>query len=448
MTEYTFSERDEFHRKPIAEKIISLLQSEIDISPLVIDGSWGTGKSEFCQKLMNLMAESDSHELIYIDAFKADHANEPLMTVLAEVIKVLPTEEAQTELIKKAVPAIRYGLKTIAKAGVSHLLRQDATEVVDEFDKEIQQTADKVIDASVESLLKDHIESEQSLKNLQDALASIAAQKPIVLFIDELDRCKPSFAVDMLEIIKHTFDVDGVSFVLITNTQQLKASINHCYGESVDEQKYLDKFIKLSITLPHTVKSQYQRETIASIQHYKNLVNRSPILKDLNLSGDGIIRIIEFITIENQLSLREIETIVRHIEIYKTLTASECHLNTNRISGYKLLALFTIAVYCINPTLASDIVHRKVDAKDIGNFLGISSLPTETNSNHHYEALIICYLLGRNSRFNRKLFKPSDESEKFWIQLSQSYFNMQFFHEDNDNYLDTCENIIKTLSMS
>ncbi|MBS9778043.1 MAG: hypothetical protein KGV50_04690 [Gammaproteobacteria bacterium] len=47
----TFENRDEFQRKPIAEKIIQLLKSEIDISPLMIDGNWGIGKTEFCCKL-------------------------------------------------------------------------------------------------------------------------------------------------------------------------------------------------------------------------------------------------------------------------------------------------------------------------------------------------------------------------------------------------------------
>jgi len=249
ITELTFNERDEFSRKQIAEKAIALLTAEIDISPMVIDGGWGTGKTEFCHKLINLMKESDTHHVIYIDAFKADHANEPLMAILAEVIKVLPSNEAKQGFIKKALPAVRFGLKTAAKAGVSHLLRQDAADVANDFDKEIQKTADKAIDATVESLLKDHVKAEQNLKALQEALRDIAKEKPIVLFVDELDRCRPDFAVDMLEIMKHTFDVEDVNFVLVTNTQQLKASINHCYGSSVDAQRYLDKFLKFSFKL-------------------------------------------------------------------------------------------------------------------------------------------------------------------------------------------------------
>ena len=54
-TEFTFQTRDEFNRRPFAERIINLLKSDIDISPMAIDGAWGTGKSEFCIKTLRLI---------------------------------------------------------------------------------------------------------------------------------------------------------------------------------------------------------------------------------------------------------------------------------------------------------------------------------------------------------------------------------------------------------
>jgi predicted KAP-like P-loop ATPase len=100
ITALTFDERDEFKRKSIAEEVVSLLQADIDIPPMVIDGSWGTGKTEFCHKLINQMRDNETHHLIYINAFKADHADERLMTVLAEVIKILPDNESKQRFIK------------------------------------------------------------------------------------------------------------------------------------------------------------------------------------------------------------------------------------------------------------------------------------------------------------------------------------------------------------
>ena len=437
-----FEDRDEFKRKSIAEKVISVLQADIGISPMVIDGSWGTGKTEFCHKLINLMHVSDTHHLIYVDAFKADHADEPLMTVLAEVIKVLPDDDSKQSFMKKALPAVRYGLKTIAKAGVSHLLRQDVADVADDFDKQIQGAADKAIDATVESVLKDHVKADKNLKALQVALADIAAIKPIILFVDELDRCRPNFAVDMLEIIKHTFDVEGVKFVLITNTQQLKASINHCYGQSVDAQRYLDKFVKFTIALPETVDTNAHRESIAAIEHYKNLVRSSHVLEGMKLYECGSIRTIGQIIIVNRLSLREVETVVRHIEIYVTLAQSN-NLKSNTIFGYKVLTILAIAIYSIQPEVALSILQKKIDAKDIGNCLGISSLSNNIQGRPDEQELI-CYMLGYTALHNKEHFTPTEDVD-VWKEESAQYFHGA--HWRTEDFASICAEAIQTLTM-
>ncbi|EAP7680308.1 NTPase, partial [Salmonella enterica] len=106
----SFTERDEFQRRNIAENIIKLLKPEADISPLVIDGAWGTGKSEFSIKLKNLIIEQETEsKVVYIDAFKGDHAESPLLLITSAIASILPEEEKQN-FIKRSLPAIRFGL--------------------------------------------------------------------------------------------------------------------------------------------------------------------------------------------------------------------------------------------------------------------------------------------------------------------------------------------------
>lgn len=418
-----FETRDEFKRRAIADKVISLLDADIDVSPMVIDGGWGLGKTEFCQKLINLMAEKGTHELIYIDAFKADHANEPLLTVLAEVLKVLPSE-TKNSLAKMAIPALRYSLKTGAKAVVSHLLRQDAADVIEEFEAEIKQVAEKAIDASVESLLKDHVEAEKSLLALQDGLKTIAALKPLVIFIDELDRCRPDFAVLLLETIKHTFDVDGVQFVLVTNTDQLKASINHCYGPTIDAQRYLDKFLKFSFTLPSTV-NEYRNETrLASVHHYQYLVRESSTLKNSGIETDAYLNLMERIIEVNSISLREIETFVRQLEIYQTISNDDPL--GNKPLGYKLLRMLGISLYTFKPELAKAAQKNKLDAMELGKFLGVENLPSfEDVYGYPDYPDIILFALATECQFNSHHFIPGDtEQISKWNKAAD-----QVFHE-------------------
>ncbi|WP_350636171.1 P-loop NTPase fold protein, partial [Pseudoalteromonas sp. GW168-MNA-CIBAN-0100] len=123
---------------------------------------------------------------------------------------------------------------------------------------------------------------------------------------------------------------------------------NHCYGHAVDAQRYLDKFVKFTIALPETVDTNAHRESIAAIEHYKNLVRSSHVLEDMKLYECGSIRTIKQIIIANRLSLREVETIVRHIEIYVTLAQSN-NLQSNTNFGYKVLTILAIAIYSIQP---------------------------------------------------------------------------------------------------
>ncbi|WP_256384597.1 KAP family P-loop NTPase fold protein [Photobacterium toruni] len=448
-TNYTFIERDEFQRKEIAEKAIKLLQSDIEISPMVIDGHWGTGKTEFCHKLINLMAEDDTHHLLYIDAFKADHADEPLLTVLAEVIKLLPNENTRQRFIKKILPATRFGLKVIAKASAAHLLRQDTADMLNDFDKDIQKTADKVIDSSVESLLKDHVKADESLTSLQAALKEISDEKPIVIFIDELDRCRPNFSVHMLEVIKHTFDVDGVQFVLVTNTQQLKASINHCYGSSVDAQKYLDKFLKFTLSLPSELKNRREYHSLVSSEHYKNLVNNSEHLKYFELLTSSYYEPIHDLIKINKLSLREVESFIRNLNIYQVIT-NDKGFDSNIIYGYKIIRLISIFLFTIHPDMAYNIIKNTISVDELANFFGVNkTISTEKRFPDRLQVIFI--LLAQDSDISsEKILLPSSQEEnQYWEDIFQRYFSGDYWRSSNESkrYLTIAKEAITHINL-
>ena len=345
----TFELRDEYNRKPVAEKIIKLLESDVDVSPMVIDGGWGTGKSEFCIKLINLLEAKEETDLrsIYVDAFKADHADEPLMTLLAAVLNLFPDAKEQKSLIDKALPAIRVGTKTVLKSGVSWLLKQDAADIAEDFEKDLKKAGDEIVNSTISSLLDDHVKADESIEALKDGLKELTKEKPIVIFIDELDRCRPNFAISILESIKHIFDIEGVQFVLIVNTEQLEASVNHCYGVSVDAQKYLDKFFGIKLSLSSVIDINAHKKKHASEEHFSNLVEKSNTLKESILiykdkAASGFTS--QLINI-NDLSLREVEKFVKYLEIYHELTDKK-GLADNLIFGFGLLRIYGIYLYC------------------------------------------------------------------------------------------------------
>lgn len=226
--EITFDDRDEYLRRPVAENVIRLLDSDARVSPLVIDGGWRAGKTEFCFKLINLLKGlKPEYRPIYIDAFSADHADEPLVTLLASVLAAFPEASDRRSIIEKAVPVVRYSAKAALKASVAWILREKADDLAGGLRKELEKGGNELVDHAIESLLDDHLNARQNIDILKGVLDRLARKEPIVIFVDELDRCRPDYAVSVLESIKHVFNVNSVQFVLVANLEQLRACINH-----------------------------------------------------------------------------------------------------------------------------------------------------------------------------------------------------------------------------
>ena len=72
---------------------------------------------------------------------------------------------------------------------------------------------------------------------------------PLVVLVDELDRCRPLHAIAMLERIKHVFQVPGITFVLSIDKTNLKRSIQSVYGQ-IDADDYLRRFFTFEHHLP------------------------------------------------------------------------------------------------------------------------------------------------------------------------------------------------------
>lgn len=427
--EKTFATHDEFNRKPIAENIIRLLTSPIDLSPMVIDGGWGTGKTEFCQKLIRLMQQQHrDYQPVYIDAFRSDHSGEPLLALLAEIIKACTPEdtgeqpsEQRKNITRKVAKAAGFVMKTVAKAAVGHVLKQNTDDLAEGLQQIINdgQDADSLaetvtdaaatiashtIDATVEALLKEQIEAEKNLETLKACLKELAADKPIILFIDELDRCRPDYAVDMLEVIKHVFDIENVEVVLVTNTKQLRAAINHRYGAEVDAHKYLDKFLKYSFALPEKVVAQFEEErALVSVKYFKQLIRESRMASELQgLIEERNVRInfISDMVERNNLSLRETERLVRFLEIYHSLSGG---LGKDFIWQYVLLRITGVFIFCFYPNLMDDINKNCAYSRDfaqIFNIQSLSNIPKNSSGVIYTRTNVIAMMLILNSQMD------------------------------------------------
>ena len=341
MEKLTFEMRDEFKRKKFAERVISIINSYEDLSPIIIDGQWGTGKTEFCHKMINLIKQSiDNQNItpIYVDSFAEDYYDQALVSILVALYQAFPNDAAKKELLRHCSSILKALIKVGSQSVMSKCFGLDGSDAAKEFlnalkDEEKTQLEETFIERS---------EMGQKLESLKKLLKKHTKNQKIILFIDELDRCRPNFTIQMLESIKHIFDIKGLTIVLIANFSQIVASIQNTYGISNETaQQYMQKFYKLRVKLPDIVTLEDGNKIKTASQYF------GVLFKNENLENSHIFKgkysqdiqklFCELVT-KYHFSLRDVEKLTLNLRIYDLLFKNI----TNAAYGYKLIISFAI----------------------------------------------------------------------------------------------------------
>lgn len=254
---------------------------------LAIDAGYGVGKSFFLRRLARQLASN--HPVAFVDAWADDLADEPL-TALASTLKnaLDPLMKSSTSLrdkwagvADKAGKVALIATKGVARRALEIALTGGAVEAMGHVVSGAGEAAGEAMldraagtgEAVVGEALKafDSVapgkvmegriaQFEQGRKAIEDTKASLRQlvaelektdrSPPIFIIIDELDRCRPTYAVKLLEEIKHLFDVPGLVFVFGLHGEQLARSVAGAYGPDFDGQAYLRRFINRRYTLP------------------------------------------------------------------------------------------------------------------------------------------------------------------------------------------------------
>ena len=249
---------DQLDRVKYAEFLTNYLAGFTESSYVMnLNAEWGAGKTYFLQRWYQTIKEH--HPAAYVDAWKNDFSDDALLTVIScilETLKRYPNVAADA-YSKQAIKTSGRFLKQVAPTLVKGLFKTYAGVDSDSFNlDDFEDFAEKAMEAS----LSDHNKKSGDLDEFKRTIGkwlntSINSngvnkpKKPMFVFIDELDRCRPTYAIELLETVKHLFDIPGLVFVVATNTDQLQHSIKAVYGSEFDAQRYLYRFFNRSFTL-------------------------------------------------------------------------------------------------------------------------------------------------------------------------------------------------------
>lgn len=384
--ELTFEYRDEFKRRAIAEKIINLLMDD-QFSPMVLDGDWGVGKTEFCHKLINLIRADQNKEgeankniprcqCLYIDAFAEDHGDDPLLMLLGNIARFIKNKEGNGDTSehyqkwKSASMAVAKScLKIGAKAAIGVLLKQNADSIGDEISDAIKKSAEEGVDAIVNAFLQQYEESNSDIEALKSILGELAKDERLIIVVDELDRCRPDFSITLLEKIKHVFEVPNVSFLLVANMSQLSAAISHVYGNGSDISRYVDKFIKIVVSLP-----VYDGKFTLAQRYFFELSSKEKIPNIFDMSA---LNFIEHILETNSHSLRDVEHFVRYCSVLKMFDVSR---QTYPQDLYvQILAVAAVYCRCFNRDFIKTCTVSHIDVEFLVDLFNLKNIKEDSD---------------------------------------------------------------------
>ena len=236
-------------REPYAVVLTDLVKNFKDGFVLAIDSEWGTGKTTFV-KMWKHYLEKNEFKTLYFNAWENDFENDILVALISELeeLKSSKNETAFKSVLSTAAPLAKSLALGLFKTQVEKYVGND-------FAKELLNQTSTTVADSLHEQITNYTTRKNSIKefqiSLQKFVSSTSDEKPVVFIIDELDRCRPNYAVELLENIKHLFHVTGVVFVLSVDKTQLGNAIRGVYGSDlIDATEYLRRFIDVEYSLP------------------------------------------------------------------------------------------------------------------------------------------------------------------------------------------------------
>jgi len=387
--------------------LYNLLLAQESLSAIAIDGSWGSGKTFFVKQSIlvinaknpisdmdeqkrekiisylpfgkDIYSVNDNYDLaVYYDAWENDNDMDPVLSIIYEITKQLSiTYQFKTDAdMYKVAGAI---IETISGRNVNGILNSLRSEdPLEEFKKQ-KELEGKFTDFFTE-ILKER-------------------GNRLLVFIDELDRCKPSYAVHLLEQIKHYLYDERITFVFSVNLQELQHTIKHYYGNSFDACRYLDRFFDLRIAIPPADKREFYNK--------------------IGLNSDYFVERVANSFIDNfHLELREIGRYYRQVRaaLYKPTHGSDIVEFAFPEGKAKQLVLMCVVPIVIGLQIVDITLYKDfINGKNPGPLINI------LNTEEFFDR-IVSRLLRNDESFESEEDKKKLKNEKKIIVFINEFF--------------------------
>ena len=218
---------DRLGRQEHVKAVCSAIAEMNGPAVVAVDGGWGTGKTAFLAMSMAWLQSEHKIPVVGFNAWTQSHTQTPLV----DLVSALSTRPSTTaDKLKKGATALAWHL---AKVGTKGFIDRAA-----------------LPDALAESAWKDAEDMTAAFKKQLAEWAGESGESGVVVCVDELDRCRPDYALSLLEVTRHLFDVPGVVVLLVINRRELAHSVKSIFGGDFNTDRYLRRIVDRTIRLP------------------------------------------------------------------------------------------------------------------------------------------------------------------------------------------------------
>jgi hypothetical protein len=296
-------------REPYARVLTEIVNTYADGFVLAINNEWGAGKTTFV-KMWQQQLINEGFQTIYFNAWENDFDSNPLVAIMSELETLSTVKnkkvfksviEKGAVLIKNIAPAI---LKAVADRYIDSKVISDAIENTTKASAEILEEEIKEYSSKKKTIIEFRQELENFVKQGDN-------KKPLIFIVDELDRCRPNYSVEVLEQIKHFFSVSGIVFVLSIDKKHLGSAVKGYYGsEQIDSNEYLRRFIDLEYSIP-IPQTKLFNEYLFEYYQLKDFFSSNERSKIPEFREDGqlLLKIADFLFTKTNATLRQQERV-------------------------------------------------------------------------------------------------------------------------------------------
>lgn len=255
-------EKDLLNRKQQVENLSRVVQNIEGGFTLTLNAPWGYGKTTFV-KMWEASLQNEGYKTIYFNAWESDFVADPMMALVDGIRDGLDSQDLPQEKLQLSQAIWKSAAKLIQLVPQFKIIG----EVAEIFQNGINDCLED------QNKLQEHQSYHKLILDFKEQLTTFAKEisidKQLVIFVDELDRCRPDYAVQMLERIKHFFDVENIIFVLSIDKDVICKSIKAVYGGlEIDTEAYLRRLIDLEYDLPEPsvsdfIDAQFEQKELA-----------------------------------------------------------------------------------------------------------------------------------------------------------------------------------------